>query len=626
MSPTRFTRTTIGILLAAAAFSVATDAQVRDTRQAGQTPAQPQNTGVIAGTVISADMGRPVRRARVSITGGAPSVARSIVTDEQGAFEFTNLPAGEFTLAASKGGYIQSSFGQKQPGSGRPGTPIPLAAAQRVTNVTLPLSRGSVFSGGVFDEAGEPFYGVSVRAYRWVMQSGERTLQQAGQAATDERGLWRIPLMLPGDYVVSASVPGSADFVDGMKYITFLDEVTRLNGEIMVRAKIDGPDAPPTAPTTAFPTMFYPGVIQASAASTVTLAPGEERGGVDFHLQVMPTSRIQGTVIGPEGPVTATVQLIDLAQVPGLGIRAAKSSADGRFSFPGVTPGQYSLIARAVPKGSKPLEASGREAAEFLAAQLEEARRVQVAAAMSNVNSLWATADIAVDGRGEVETQLTLQPGLAISGRIAFDGLTGAPPPLTRMSVSLVPIGVPKTVAEIQLATPAPVDATGRFTLRGIMPGRYSIAISGGAPAGFTLQSAVFGVADILDAPLVITGNETIPPGTLTLSNKSTTISGVVRDQTGKPTAGVTVIAFAADERFWTPRSRRVTAARPSLDGRYSIRNLPPGTYRLVAIEDVETGRWFDPEFLRNLRDVAFVTLTEGATSAMDLSCKLSER
>src|SRR6185436_16203804 len=99
-------------------------------------------------------------------------------------------------------------YGQKQPGSGRPGTPIRLLAGQQLKDISLQIARGGVITGRVVDEVGDPAYGMNVRAYRWVMQSGERTLQQGGSDTTDDRGIYRIPALVTGDYVVGV-VPSS---------------------------------------------------------------------------------------------------------------------------------------------------------------------------------------------------------------------------------------------------------------------------------------------------------------------------------------------------------------------------------------------------------------------------------
>ena len=52
---------------------------------------------------------------------------------------------------------------------------------------------------------------------------------------------------------------------------------------------------------------------------------------------------------------------------------------------------------------------------------------------------------------------------------------------------------------------------------------------------------------------------------------------------------------------------------RPAIDGRFSVRNLPGGEYRLVAVTDVESGQWFDPAFLKELLAGSMsVVLAEG--------------
>jgi hypothetical protein len=45
----------------------------------------------------------------------------------------------------------------------------------------------------------------------------------------------------------------------------------------------------------------------------------------------------------------------------------------------------------------------------------------------------------------------------------------------------------------------------GRFTIKGVSPGRYRLTVMGGMPSGHSLASAVFGGQDILDIPLEMT-------------------------------------------------------------------------------------------------------------------------
>src|SRR5262249_26765850 len=112
-------------VMLAAGIAVAAQQTARDAA-----PPRP-GTASIDGTLVAIDSGRPVRRARVSLTSAAgTSVGQSVTTDDLGVFTFKDLPAGAYTLTASKPGYLDSIYGQRRPGTGRPGTPIQLADGQ----------------------------------------------------------------------------------------------------------------------------------------------------------------------------------------------------------------------------------------------------------------------------------------------------------------------------------------------------------------------------------------------------------------------------------------------------------------------------------------------------------------
>ena len=68
-------------------------------------------TGRILGRVVSTDTGGPLRRAQVRLT--APEIGVKVaLTDAEGRYEFRELPAGRFTLNASKSGYVSVQYGQ----------------------------------------------------------------------------------------------------------------------------------------------------------------------------------------------------------------------------------------------------------------------------------------------------------------------------------------------------------------------------------------------------------------------------------------------------------------------------------------------------------------------------------
>src|SRR5688572_24738521 len=110
-------------------------------------------TGRIVGRVLSTDSGGPLRRAQVRLS--APEIAvKTALTDTEGRFEFKDLPAGRFTLSASKSGYVTVQYGQTRPFES--GRPIELADKQTMERADVTMPRGGVISGRIIDEFGDP--------------------------------------------------------------------------------------------------------------------------------------------------------------------------------------------------------------------------------------------------------------------------------------------------------------------------------------------------------------------------------------------------------------------------------------------------------------------------------------
>src|SRR5471032_2425182 len=117
---------------------------------ARDTPAQtkdvpPVPAGRITGRVFASDNGRPVKRARVFASAAELEGGRGMLTDDAGVFDFTELPAGRYTLTVSKSGFVSLSYGQRRPLQA--GTPLQLADGQQLKGIEFQLPRGSVISG-----------------------------------------------------------------------------------------------------------------------------------------------------------------------------------------------------------------------------------------------------------------------------------------------------------------------------------------------------------------------------------------------------------------------------------------------------------------------------------------------
>jgi hypothetical protein len=124
-----------------------------------------EGTGRIRGRVTD-DAGQPLRRVSVSTMGGQARQPRVALTDADGRYELTGLPAASYYITAAKGAYVRQSYGQRT--STGPGRPIEVALGQTVDKIDFTLPRGGIIVGRVVDEFGEPMAESSVMATRFV--------------------------------------------------------------------------------------------------------------------------------------------------------------------------------------------------------------------------------------------------------------------------------------------------------------------------------------------------------------------------------------------------------------------------------------------------------------------------
>ena len=513
--------------------------------------------------------------------------SRSITTDDQGRFSFTALPAGRYTLGVNKPGHVSITYGQRRPGTS--GTPIQLSDGQKFA-ADLQIPRGSVLTGTVLDENGEGTPGTNVRAMRIVNQGGRRTLQSSGSGTTDDRGIYRIHSLQPGDYVVCASprnTPMAEMAMRGQEEIDAIraelqavqaaqarEEVARALQERLSTAQANLAQQPQEAPP-GYAQICYPGTMVITEAAPLQLGVSEERPGIDFQLQLVPMARVSGAIVNGTGAQLQNVQITlqDAAAQVGGGFamsQSARADAEGRFRFTAIPPGQYKLTARA-QVGGPPARGGGPGRGEMtFTVQGGRAGGPGSAPPRPEPVTLWGATDVVVSGAAVENVMLSLQHGMSISGQMSFEG--GIPPPadLTRMRVSLNSADPGPGSSSYQ----ARVDASGRFTATSVPPGRYRVSASG-AP-GWFLESASAGGQDALDFPFEVKPNQASSIA-LTFTDKQTELTGTVVNDQNQPAVEYTLVIFPADSRYWVGPSRRIQTTRPATDGRFTVRNLPPG-------------------------------------------------
>jgi hypothetical protein len=564
----------------------------------------PVSTGRIVGKVVSAGSdAKPLRRARVTLNGPALKPGRTAITGDDGVFVFDAVPPGQYSVAAVKSGYISLAYGATGPG--RPGLPMTVAAGAPQT-IVIALPRGGVITGRLTDGSGQPLPGLQVRAltYRITRPAGDRQLVEVPDTTvlSDDRGIYRIFGLASGEYAVIVRPGAGAEaFTAGLRTVTAAD-VKQALADVRQSRDRRTPGLPAAMPPrsgypadpsgrVAFAPVFYPGTTRASQARLITVAPGEERAAIDIELEYVPIARIAGTVIGSGGASSpAYVRLVPDPEETLAGqnaFRGITTNPDGAFAFDAVPPGRYVLAARASSDGA-------------MALRYDAAR------------ALWASTELVVDGQDILNVVLSPVPGITLEGRLVFQGQR-APPRLSDFRG----MGLPLTSRVVPGSPVAMIDGAGRFSVYGVPPGTYWPDFQAGIrnPLGaWWLKSIVIEGREMLDAPLELRSSST--GAIVTFGDAASDLRGRVVLPTGEPATNCTVVVFPVERSGWFFNSRRIAAVPIDGQGRYVVRNLPPGDYLIVARPDLDQFEWFNPLTLEKLAPVA-AKLTIGNDEAV---------
>jgi hypothetical protein len=602
----------------------------RDTAAGADANQLPVGKGSISGIVVVAGSGTPARRARVNLNATDVGRGRSTTTDDSGRFAFAQLPEGRYTMSASKPGHIAGTYGQRIPG--RAGTPIQLGDGEQM-RVQMQIWKGSVITGVVLDEQGEAIPNTPVRAFRYVLQGGQRVLQAGGAGQTDDRGVYRVFGLQPGEYLVSATPrmvnPSPVVAVEQARLLAqAAQERVAATGQVsavlaeraMAIASLTADEQSESG--TGYAPVYYPGTTSPASAAAIAVGPGEEKSGIDFSYQVVPVARVEGIVASTTAQLPPNVQITVVNSgfnVPGLSPGGARADASGAFRINNVPPGQYTIIARATISGPFSGRGGGRAVGPAGRGAAGQELRIEADGRGGPVDQtrLWGSAEISVDGRNVSNVLISLQPGVPVSGRIAFDGNAPQPTDLTRMRVTLQPVVAPGSGGDVSTSAAGRVEADGKFTISSVVPGRYRLTASAAGEGWFLGSSTVDG-QDSLDFPVEIKG--TVSGAVVTFVDRRAELTGIVTNEKSQPVSDYSLIIFPADARYRTPQSRRILSTRPATDGRYAFRNLPAGEYRIAPVLDPEPGSWFDPAFLQELENTSMrISIAEGEKKEQNL-------
>ena len=509
-------------------------------------PTLAKGTGSIRGKVVAATGGRALRRVQISLSSPDLGEAKSVSTNSEGLFEFTELPAGRYTLTASRAGYLRTNYGQRR--HGETGRPIELADGQRFISADFSLPRTSAIIGRVTDEVGDPMPNASVYPMQWKYFRGQRRLTPVPGGGifnrTDETGQYRLTGLEPGEYMVMAVTRDSwTEEKNPKERIGFL-------------------------PT------YAAGSASPADAMPVKVGLGQEVVMPEFPMVPGRVGTISGTAISQGGlplageTVSSSQEFAGPTSSSSFGAGSAKIAPDGTFTIRNVPPGEYKLSLRLAGDAERPAEG------------------------VSTV--------VSIAGEDLTGVLLVTTPGATVRGRVVTD--TGeALPREHKMRVSSRAVDPSRTYSNFDENNGRVQDDLA-FELKGVF-GSSRLSLSP-LPSGWSLRSIEHDGIDLVDTPLDMSGGQQLTGIVVLLSKSMPKVRGTLLDEAGAPMEG-SVILFPEDEARWSEQSRLIKSARPDASGAFEFRNVVPGEYLMAPVDYVRENEWWDPAFLQGLRDAA---------------------
>jgi hypothetical protein len=596
-----------------------------------------ERRGAISGVVTDAVSRSPIGGAIVRLSSPGPRAAvipgpGAQVTDAAGRFVFTGLPAGSFTLMASRFGYFDGGYGRVWFRAGH--RRIVLGDGEWFPEARITLWRHASIGGTVRDEVGEAVAGVWVRALARIFVAGYAHWMSGPVTRTDDRGVYRLAGLTPGHWIVmvpsvqaavpadtsihtlSGFTPEAASAMQAAGHAPSFRRDPLLAVDDDYRLLLGASPTPPPAivgrPQT-YPITFYPSARALTGAQAIDTTHTAEHRGVDLVIRPVPAFTVAGVVEGP-AEVIANMPLRLLPEGGedlGGGGEAATALADttGRFVFFNVPAGSYRIQAgRSVAAYGYTSSGSTDTMPPRPGARgASSARSVAGAPPGTFLRTASQLGDASWSARAAVEITTTdlrdvavrLTRGASISGRLVVEPASG----------SARPAGLPvaSVFADPANGDPAPGqrgtqlnlnDSSRTFTIEGLQTGAHVLRVLGGG----LVKSIVHDGRDYTHRPFDVSDGQSIADVIVTMTAQGSRLSGFVRDRQGRPaTSTSAVICFPAEREQWSGygvRPVRLRSVPVATDGGYTIDGLPAGDYLLVAVDVAHGDAWQDPAFL----------------------------
>lgn len=478
----------------------------------------------IAGTVVSRTDLRPLARARVTLRDAKePQKFQSMITAEDGKYEFTGLPPGKYSLRGAKRGFISASYDQHDQFS----TAIVTGAGLDTESLVLRLAPDAVIAGRVLDEVGDPVRRAMVTLYFDDHSEGVDHIRQFSSAQTDDLGEYEMTPLMPGTYFLSVS---------GQPWYAVHSPSGSAPSERAHSESDQQDEAPPAVDRSldvAYPVTYYPDVTEADDAMPIPIRGGEHIEA-DIHFNPVPSLHLLFRVPDNGNHGYNFPQL----EQPAFDGSTFIQSGGGNMVSPGV------------------LEVTGIPAGRYNLRLFGPGQGLQ----MNGV-------DLTKDGE-EVDISKADAVG-SVKVSVQIPGEATLPPHLT--------VGL--RAGSRVIAVSQSFDSKGEAELQQVAVGRYEVAVWGGGKRYSIARISAQG-AEVSGHNLTVAAGST-PSVLLTLVSGSAEIQGTVT-RSGKGFAGAMVVLVPRNAEVDRDLFRR---DQSDLDGTFGLRGVVAGSYTLLAID-----------------------------------------
>ena len=278
----------------------------------------------VAGTVVNGLTGATLAQARVALADTRTRrQVGTVVTSEDGHFEFASLPAGKYGLIGTKPGFLTQFYEQHEQFN----TAIVTGPELKTDALLLRLTPMAIISGHVADEHGEAVRKATVSLYLDDNSGGTTRTIGVGATVTDDVGYYDFSEVQPGKFFIA---------VNAMPWYA-------MHPSISLQEAIGGSVSP--ALDVAYATTYYGGATEAEGASPIVIKGGE-RAQADITMEAVPALHIvfhtaANSENGGFRPPTLLKRVFDtLEGVPQGGLNPVDQ---GIYELTGVPAGRYTL-------------------------------------------------------------------------------------------------------------------------------------------------------------------------------------------------------------------------------------------------------------------------------------------